>query len=99
MSSKAVYVVLEKRSWEAGTEPLTPRDIRHTGIRDLWDAGVNLPTLRHMAGHASLLTVERYCKQGGRRSTRVAWHGQTLYHSGRDPGARAMRISCIYLPP
>ncbi len=63
MSSKAVYRVLEKRSWEAGIEPLTPRDIRHTGIWDLWDAGVNLPTLRRMVGQASLLTVERYCRR------------------------------------
>ncbi|MDP9350399.1 MAG: site-specific integrase [Chloroflexota bacterium] len=80
MSSKAVYGILEKRSREAGIELLTPRDIRHTAIRDLWDVGANLPTLRRMVGHASVLTVERYCRQGGRRSTRVARHGQTAYH-------------------
>jgi site-specific recombinase XerD len=80
MSPKAVYGILEKRSREAGIEPITPRDIRHTAIRDMWDAGVNLPTLRRMVGQASLLTVERYCRQGRKRSTWVAWHGQTPYH-------------------
>ncbi len=80
MSPKAVFGILEKRSKQARIEPLTPRDIRHTAIRDLWESGVNLPTLRRIAGQASLLTVERYCQHGGKRSTRVVWHGQTPYH-------------------
>ena len=80
MSPKAVFGILEKRSRQAGIQPLTPRDIRHTAIRDLWESGVNLPTLRRIAGQASLLTVERYCRHGGKRSSHVAWHGQTPYH-------------------
>ncbi len=80
MSPKAVFGILEKRSRQARIQPLTPRDIRHTAIRDLWESGVNLPTLRRIAGQASLLTVERYCQRGGMRSAHVAWHGQTPYH-------------------
>lgn len=80
MSPKAVFGILEKRSRQAGIQPLTPRDIRHTAIRDLWESGVNLPTLRRIAGQASLLTVERYCGHGGKRSAHVVWHGRTPYH-------------------
>ncbi len=80
LSAHAVFRILQKRSRQAGIEPLTPRDIRHTAIRDLYEAGVNLPTLRRMAGQASLLTVERYCRRQGKRSARIAWHGQTAYH-------------------
>ncbi len=79
-SPKAVFGILEKRSRQAGIQPLTPRDIRHTAIRDLWGSGTNLPTLRRIVGQASLLTVERYCRHAGMRSDHVAWHGQTPYH-------------------
>ncbi len=44
------------------------------------EAGANLPTLRHMAGQASLLMVERYCRRQGRRSARIDRHGYTAYH-------------------
>ncbi len=80
MSPKAIFGIVEKRSRQAGIELLTPRDIRHTTIRDLWESGVNLPTLRRIVGQASLLTVERYCRHQGKRSAHVAWHGQTSYH-------------------
>ncbi|MBA2362494.1 MAG: tyrosine-type recombinase/integrase [Chloroflexia bacterium] len=80
MSPKAVFGILEKRSRQAGIQPLTPRDIRHTAIRDLWESGMNLPTLRRIVGQASLLTVERYCRHAGRRSAHISWHGQTPYH-------------------
>ncbi len=80
MSAKAVYGVVSKRAAQAGLDPLTPQDIRHTAIRDLWDEGANLPILRRIAGQASILTAERYCRHRPRRGDRVAWHRETPYH-------------------
>ena len=39
--------------------------MRHTAITHLVQAGVDLPTVKHISGHKTLAMVERYAHQSG----------------------------------
>jgi site-specific recombinase XerD len=39
--------------------------LRHTAITHLVQAGVDLPTVKRISGHKTLLMVERYAHQNG----------------------------------
>jgi integrase len=51
----------------AGLEPseVVPHTLRHTAITHLVQAGVDLPTVKRISGHKTLLMVERYSHQNG----------------------------------
>ena len=51
----------------AGLDPkqVTPHTLRHTAITHLVQAGVDLPTVKRISGHKTLIMVERYCHQNG----------------------------------
>jgi len=51
----------------AGLDPkqITPHTLRHTAITHLVQAGVDLPTVKRISGHKTLIMVERYCHQNG----------------------------------
>lgn len=61
--SKAFRRVVEA----AGLEPkhVTPHTLRHTAISHLVQAGVDLPTVKRISGHKTLVMVERYAHQDG----------------------------------
>ena len=52
---------------KAGLDPkqITPHTLRHTTITHLVQAGVDLPTVKRISGHKTLIMVERYCHQNG----------------------------------
>jgi integrase len=52
---------------KVGLDPkqITPHTLRHTAITHLVQAGVDLPTVKRISGHKTLLMVERYCHQNG----------------------------------
>ena len=51
----------------AGLDPteVVRHTLRHTAITHLVQAGVDLPTVKRISGHKTLLMVERYAHQNG----------------------------------
>lgn len=51
----------------AGLNPaeMVPHTLRHTAITHLVQAGVDLPTVKRISGHKTLVMVERYAHQNG----------------------------------
>jgi integrase len=51
----------------AGLNPreVVPHTLRHTAIAHLVQAGVDLPTVKRISGHKTLIMVERYAHQNG----------------------------------
>jgi site-specific recombinase XerD len=64
MSEQGVMAVLQRRAEQVGIAPFSPHDLRRTFISDLLDAGVDLVTVSHLAGHASPATTSRYDRRG-----------------------------------
>ena len=61
LSAEAVLYACQKRQRQApGVGPFSPHDLRRTTIGDLLDAGVDLATVQHLAGHAQVQTTARY---------------------------------------
>jgi site-specific recombinase XerD len=50
---------------ELDPRQITPHTLRHTTITHLVQAGVDLPTVKRISGHKTLIMVERYCHQNG----------------------------------
>ena len=57
--SLAVYKLLKKRAEAAGVKDFSPHDLRRT-LGGLLDRGVDIVTVRKLAGHASVTTTEHY---------------------------------------
>ncbi len=60
MTSQAVYNLLKRRAAQAHVKDFSPHDFRRTFVGDLLDRGVDIVTVQHMAGHASVNTTGRY---------------------------------------
>jgi site-specific recombinase XerD len=64
MTSQALYLMLETRSAAAGISPIRPHDCRRTFISTALDRGIDISTIASMAGHASVVTTQRYDRRG-----------------------------------
>ena len=60
MSGAAIGDAITRRSEQAGIEPVKAHDLRRSHISSLLDAGLDLATVQHMAGHSSPTTTSRY---------------------------------------
>lgn len=64
LTGQGVYIILDSVRQSAGVKPFTPHDIRRTFISRLLDAGVDLATVQHLAGHDDPATTARYDRRG-----------------------------------
>ncbi len=64
MSEQGVMRALHRRGKKAGVAPFSPHDLRRTFISDLLDAGADLVTVSHLAGHASPSSTFKYDRRG-----------------------------------
>jgi integrase/recombinase XerD len=60
MNSQSIYDLIKKRSIEAKIESCTPHDFRRTFVTRLLEAGVDINTVRQLAGHSDIQTTARY---------------------------------------
>jgi len=88
MTSKPIYNMLQKRAHEAGVNHFSPHDLRRTFVSDLLDAGADIVTVSHMAGHANVSTTARYdrrpeeAKRKAAGLLHVPYRGRGLLQTG-----------------
>ena len=64
MTDQSIYSLLRRRAAQAGVAAFSPHDCRRTFVGDLLDNGVDLATVKEMAGHSSIQTTARYDRRG-----------------------------------
>lgn len=64
LTASGLSYALKNLQVQAGIEPFSPHDLRRTFITRLLEEGVDLNTVRQLAGHSDLSTTVRYDKRG-----------------------------------
>lgn len=64
---RVICFPLARQAIAAGPDPteIVRHTLRHTAITHLVQAGVDLPTVKRISGHKTLIMVERYAHQNG----------------------------------
>jgi len=60
MTTQSLYDLLKKRSIEANVEHCSPHDCRRTFVTRLLEYGIDINTVRQLAGHSDIQTTARY---------------------------------------
>lgn len=64
ISPTAVNQMVKRRARQAGIESFSPHDLRRTFVGTALEVGVDIGTVRAIAGHASVNTTARYDRRG-----------------------------------
>lgn len=64
LTTQSVYMMLDRLARGAGVKHFSPHDARRTFGGNLFDAGVDAPTVQRLFGHASLATTGMYDRRG-----------------------------------
>lgn len=72
LTDQAIYHILETRRIEAGIDPFTPHDLRHSVASMILDNGEDIITVKDAMGHASVLTSQRYDRRSDSRLRKAA---------------------------
>lgn len=68
----AIRLRLKRRQEAAGIGACSPHDLRRTYVSMLLDAGTDITTVSHMAGHQKVQTTARYDRRGERAARTAA---------------------------
>lgn len=60
MNSQSLYDLIKKRSAQAKIDQCRPHDLRRTFVTRLLESGVDINTVRQLAGHSDIQTTVRY---------------------------------------
>ena len=79
-----VHKAIRRTATSAGLDPdiVTPHVLRHTAITHLVQAGVDLPTVKRISGHKTLIMVERYAHANGEHIQAAMDKLQSRYDQG-----------------
>lgn len=64
MSDQGIWVMIQKRSKEAGLQKLSPRDLRRSICSDLLDLGADIASVQQLAGHSNTVSAQGYGRRG-----------------------------------
>ena len=64
MTTQSLYDLLKKRSIEAKIAHCSPHDLRRTFVTRLLESGIDINTVRQLAGHSDIQTTVRYDLRG-----------------------------------
>jgi site-specific recombinase XerD len=72
LADAAVRHILQRIAARAGVADFTPHDMRRSFVSDLLEAGADVATVQRMAGHASIVTTQKYDRRGEDAQKRAA---------------------------
>ena len=67
------------------SDQITPHTLRHTAVTHLVQAGVDLPTVKRISGHKTMVMVERYAHQNGAHIAAVMGKLDDRYREAAKP--------------
>ncbi len=60
LNSQNIYDLIKKRSIEAKIDNCSPHDLRRTFVTRMLESGIDINTVRQLAGHSDIQTTARY---------------------------------------
>ena len=60
LSYRVVWTILDRRIRQAGLKHFSPHDLRRSFVSDLFNAGIDMPTIQLLAGHSNIQTTALY---------------------------------------
>ena len=83
MTGQVARQMLAKRGQQAGVSDFSPHDLRRTFISDLLDAGADIVSVQHLAGHSNVTTTAKYDRRGEAAKRKASELLHVPYSSGK----------------
>jgi integrase len=96
LTPEAIYYMLRRRGERAGVATFSPHDLRRSFVSQLLDAGADISTVQHLAGHANVTTTARYDRRGEATKRKASELPDTahIHDKSRDRSRLAAESRC-----